>query len=912
MNRRLAGPQAPAAGAFFTLASVMAAHALIETARDALFFTSLPASHLAWVYLAIAAGSLLVARTQRALERLQSHRALGILLAACGAVTLGFWQLSGSASAPMFYALYIWAGLYVTVVILQFWVVVSETFTIARAKRAYAIIGAGGTIGAMAGSAAARVIVDRRSPRDLLLVAGGLLIVSGAAARVVLARSTAEPARDGRSASGPAVAQIQRLGSDPYLARLAGLVLLSTVALTVADYLYKSEVARAIEPARLGAFFATANLALNALALFAQLVVVGWLLRVVGVIRALTVLPALLLVGGVGVAVGGGLIAALVLVGAGGALRFSVHTTATELLYLPLADQARSRARAVIESLSRRGGQALASFGILAVAAAPGSAVILGLAVAALAAAWIAVTLNLKRHYLDLFRATLRRGAMPTRVEAPPLDMASLEQLVAALDSHDDAEVLGALDLLEAEDRTRAIPSLILFHPSRAVVLRALTLFEEAGRDNVVATIDRMLDHTDAEVRAAALRARSALRPDPSILRVAIHDKSAAVRVTALVGLASHGWMDEAELEATLDAMTRKGPPEARLALASALRHQPVAAFESALVELARAPETAVQLEAVHAMGESRNERFLPELRAMLANREIRTAAREALVAVGSSALPFLERSLQDLTLPDTIRHHLPRTISRFPAASAAPILLGRLLHEPDGTVRFKILRGLGRLRANHRDLRLDPGILRAATDQTLAGAFCLLDWRLALERGAAEDPSRATPGGELLLALLRDRESKAVERLFRLLGLTHLGEDFARVHRGVGAPDPRARAGSRELLEYTLRPPLRESVIGLVDDLTDAERLVHGPPFYTPEHSTSERLDPDAVLDALLERGGESLRCLAAYHVGELGLDKLAPRLEALRNGGSRLTTEVVERALELLNHAGKEAAPK
>ena len=40
--------------AFLTMAAAMAAHQLLETARDALFLASLPASRLPWVYLAIA------------------------------------------------------------------------------------------------------------------------------------------------------------------------------------------------------------------------------------------------------------------------------------------------------------------------------------------------------------------------------------------------------------------------------------------------------------------------------------------------------------------------------------------------------------------------------------------------------------------------------------------------------------------------------------------------------------------------------------------------------------------------------------------------------------------------------------------------------------------------------------------
>jgi hypothetical protein len=49
----------------------------------------------------------------------------------------------------------------------------------------------------------------------------------------------------------------------PYLVRVAGLVLLSTVAATLRDYVFKGTVARTVEPAQLTSFFASFYLTLN-------------------------------------------------------------------------------------------------------------------------------------------------------------------------------------------------------------------------------------------------------------------------------------------------------------------------------------------------------------------------------------------------------------------------------------------------------------------------------------------------------------------------------------------------------------------------------------------------------------------------------------------------------------------------
>jgi hypothetical protein len=215
--------------------------------------------------------------------------------------------------------------------------------------------------------------------------------------------------------------------------------------------------------------------------------------------------------------------------------------------------------------------------------------------------------------------------------------------------------------------------------------------------------------------------------------------------------------------------------------------------------------------------------------------------------------------------------------------------------------VRFRIIRGLGRIATDNPEVRLDAAILTEATSRTLEASFRLVDWRRVLERGLAEQPRRATPGHDLLASLLRDKEVHAVERLFRLLGLQYRGEDLRQIHRGLRNTSPKVRAGSRELLENLLDPPLRDAVLALLDDTPAETRLPHAVAYYR-----SPQLGYEDLLAALLEQPNEILRCIAAYHVGELGLTSMRGRLEAfdLRRTGL-FSARVIERALRMLRQA-------
>src|SRR5262249_44528584 len=153
--------------------------------------------------------------------------------------------------------------------------------------------------------------------------------------------------------------------------------------------------------------------------------------------------------------------------------------------------------------------------------------------------------------------------------------------------------------------------------------------------------------------------------------------------------------------------------------------------------------------------------------------------------------------------------------IAQFHTPRAAAILSRRLPVEEDGAVRFRILRGLGHMRAWAPELPLDPGALRVLAERILARAFLLIAWRLAL----GDETS-------LLATLLRGKEGPAVGRLFRALGLLQPGEDLRAMHAALRGGDRARREASLEILANVLAPPLRARVLALVDDIPDAERL--------------------------------------------------------------------------------------
>jgi AAA family ATP:ADP antiporter len=846
------------AAAFATNFGILAAHTILETARDALFLSKLPAAQLPWMYLVIAAVAVWLPLGPP--RGGGGRRSLSMVLGLCSVGTFLFWTFGRTEGPWALRALYVWTGLVSSVATVQFWVLMNEIFTITQAKRLYGVIGLGSLLGAVAGGVLARFLSLGLPPRILLLASAVTLAATALGPAMLVGRRP--PGVDRASAEEvDSPSALRAITSHPYLVRLAALLVIATVAVTVADYLFKSAVARRVAPENLASFFAVFYTLLNGTALLAQMFLAGWLLRVLGLHRALWTLPALLGLGALAVATGGGLAAALVMKGSDGALRPSVDKVGTEMLFLAIPDRLRALSKPLTDVLGRRGGQAVASLFILGELAQHRGEGRLAVVAVILCGLWMASVADLKPHYLEMFRSALRDRSFRRSPELPELDLSALEALFAALNSGDDAEVHGALELLAEEGRTGLIPALILYHPSRSVVFQALALFTDSGRTDFVPIADRLLTSPDAEIRAAALRARSVVQRDEVVLRGALFDPSPGVRATAVVGLMAAG-LESDESSRALHGLLDHPSVETQIGLVRAIERQPAAAFEDTLLSLAESQDEEVLRHVVHAMGRIRSPRFPPRLLGLLGRQSLSAEVRQALVDHGDQALSVLQDALADEAAPKAVRRNVPKALSQFSAESAAPILTQRLLIEGDGMVRFRIIRSLGRLASAHPGYAMDRGPIGEAVQRTVDAAVDLLSWRVSLLQGAAREPRRATAGHELLTALLRDKEVHAVERAFRLLALIQPQEDLRAIHRGLRNSNAKIRAGSRELLEHVLPPNLRTRILALVDDAPEEARLAQ---------LQRAAVAYDEVLAAFLESSSQTVRSLATYHAGEL-----------------------------------------
>jgi len=887
-----------------TLFVIMAGHTVLETARDSLFLQHLPIGQLPFTYLAIAVVALFAADINgRLRKQLDSRRALALTLLVAAAGNFGFSRLFKMRMELAPHALYVWVAVGATLVTGLFWLMLSELFTVADAKRYYATISAGGVLGAMVGGAVARFSAVAWGDSSLLFVGGGLFLFAAvmtmSACVPLETHAVQEPiaAPMSKEVRGPA---LRDLRSERYLRRLLWLTLISTVVATLVDYNFKAEVAQKLAPESLGQFFGTFNAVLNGIALIAQFALAPQLLTNLGVGRSLLVLPGLLaLASATGIFLPG-LASAVAIRGTDGSLRYSLQRTAAEVLYLPLPAQARARWKMIVDSLGQRGGQALASGLILISMALTLPSWVMAIAVCTLSIGWLVLGSTMERHYLALFRAKIKAGAVETRADVPELDLHALESLVAALGSTSDDEVLASIDLLAEYNKTRVIPSLLLYHPSRVVVLRALEVLTASDRRDFAGPARRLLERDDDEIRASAMLALAHQLPKSALKNELTQALPIAARAAVLVAVVEQDLDDDGSCTREIErGCAPEAPLETRLAFARAFRIRRDARAVPQLIQLARQAPPELALETACAMRESPDPSYIPSLIGMLAVGRARNSARDALVAIGPEALEELRKASGDLTLPRRIRAHFPRSISRFDSPAATSLLLERLDLEPDGWVRFKIIRGLGLLR-RHIQPRRDSRRLYEHARRTLRRAVHFMAFRIATERDQAHADWAKTKGAELLLAALHDKEEHAIDRTVRLIGLLHTADVIHNIRQALAGTSARLRAESLELLVHRVPLDVAQALLALLDDnQDDARKLARAADalnYPIPVASYEERLA------LLLEDDSEAVRTVTAYHVGELRLHTLHDPFSKAAARTSGLSFEVFARVGRLL----------
>lgn len=355
----------PAAiGSFVTFALVLGGYYLIRPVRENISAEATGDQRQLWFLLvfllmlvAVPIFGWIVARVRRALV-------LPGIYSVFVAMMLAFWlafRVDGGGQAGG--AFFVFASVFNLFAVSLFWILMSDIYDTAQAKRLYGFIAAGGTAGAIVGPLAANGLVTVVGATNLLLIAAVIFLIA-AALSIWLRRATAALTPKGELDAPPTLRTIlsgaERVLRDSYLLRIAAYVLIANLLST---FFYLEQVRLAGETianatARVQ-FFAERDLITSVLTVLVQVFLAGRIMAWLGLGVAASILPAITIAG---LALYAAIPELHVVAGIMVAERvasFALSNPATKVLYTAVDLDERYKAQNFIDTVVYRGGDAI-------------------------------------------------------------------------------------------------------------------------------------------------------------------------------------------------------------------------------------------------------------------------------------------------------------------------------------------------------------------------------------------------------------------------------------------------------------------------------------------------------------------------------------------------------------------------
>lgn len=368
-------------GWFFTL---LAGYYLLRPIRDEMGIRGDP-TRLHWVFTATFVAMLVAVPLFSALvARVPRRRAVPWVYRFFLLHLVAFWALVRGGVAPEWVAraFFVWVSVYNLFVVSVFWAVLADLFTSGQGKRLFGFVAAGGSAGAIAGSATVAWLAEAVGVANLLLLSA-LLLEAAARCATGLARwgasadaargpapipapPSATPAalrREDAPLGGGAFAGFGEVARSPYLLAIAALMFLHSLGSTFLYFNLARAVGDALpDPAVRASLFAKVDLLVSLLAVATQSLATGRIVAAVGLGGALAVVPVL-------TAAGFGVAAAApryLVLGAFQVLRraahFAVDRPSREVLFTVVRPEEKYKAKSFIDTFVYRAGDALSGW----------------------------------------------------------------------------------------------------------------------------------------------------------------------------------------------------------------------------------------------------------------------------------------------------------------------------------------------------------------------------------------------------------------------------------------------------------------------------------------------------------------------------------------------------------------------
>ncbi len=787
---------------------IMFPYGIIKPVRDAQYLLELGSIKLPFAYLSTA---FIMGFFIHFYSKLQVKVKRRVLIIS----SLIFFTVTCSVSRQFFMreelewmplAFWIWANIFIVVLVTQFWILVNDVFNPREVKRLIGFFGSGGLLGGILGGLLTGSL-GRDIPDELLFIASGILILSVFVVNYIFIwQRKNKPITDKPNylnkerAKEPAKAGFidcfNTVRKNYYLKLLAVVVTLTFIVTTFIDYQSKTVInMKMVRLDEYTEFFGYFHAALYVLPFLISLFVTSNLIKSYGIRIILLLFPLVLLLCFGGIAFWPLLGFALAIKASDKSLSFSINQYMRELLYIPVSPELKYKAKIFIDMFLNRFAKGIGALILLIFIFLPpdpwkNRVQIVSIIAVVFIVAWIFANLKVSKEYTNIVKQKLEmKWDRGDKLVAEKMDVDYTKLVFDTIESRDRSSVLYAMhlfDLIKQDKLTPEVRRLISYKAHERNVSSLGGLFE-SGETALIPETDDMLSE---EVLGKEVQEIMSLDVYQEVMK---------------------GYIDKILVDETGDAETSK--MEVAKAIGLMESHSPLA---QKLEELLEDESPEVSKYAIESASRLKRREHVPGLIYKLHNPLTREDACTALEKYGEKIVGTLADYLGDPDEDVGLRKEVASVLARIPIQDSADFLAWELA-EDNEDMDPELIDALDRIRSGKPDIKVQEEIIKIKIFKEIKKYYHII-----IKFYDAKSKAKKVKMSEQLSENL----AASMMNIFKLLGLIYSHEDIFRAYQNIRTATKDSVDYAVELLDNILPKEIRDVVFPLIEDLPLEEKV--------------------------------------------------------------------------------------
>ncbi len=695
---------------------------------------------------------------------------------------------------------WIWANVYIVVLVTQFWIVVNDIFNPREAKRLIGFFGSGGILGGIIGGEITALLARSRFADSLLVIVAGMLTVCIFVVYLVLSPQRKTRMRGiSKSSAKKTPPNLKDVGfkdcfntvrGSPYLKILAGIVTLTLIVSTLIDFQFNSIIKTAVTGGKeLTVFFGHFNAGLMIAAFFLQLLMTSNVIKRFGIRFTLLFYPLILLICSFGIFFAPVLFMAVLIKGSDKSLSYSINQSVRELLYIPIPPEVKYKAKIFIDMFLNRFAKGIGALILMLILFLQLDIKFISLVSAGVILVWLIFNWRVAREYVGTINRQVElKWERADHILRDQVDVDATKLIFDTLASKNQSSELYAMhvfDLINQDKLTPEVKKLISYKQDEFLAASLGGLFEQGETGLIPSGVEPWdEDELTKEIK--------------KIMSMDIYQQF------------MEDYVDNVLSGGITDAETQK------MEVAKAIGMMPVQSpLAQKLPELLEDQSPDVLKYAISSAAHLKSREHIPALIKQLSHPQTREDASAALRQYGSRIIGTLADYLADPDESISIKKAIPPILAGFASQETVDFLIMEL-HVDQQEIEMELVDALEQIRAENPNLNFAPDQIRNKILQDILHCYNLLLKTSSSPRGVQKpDASEAFHG-----------QSQLLTNLFKLLSLIYPHQDMMKAYQNLRTGTKDSVAYALEMLDNSLKKEMRNYIFPLIEDISNQERL--------------------------------------------------------------------------------------